>query len=139
MPNGLKWRVRRVGPSEWEGEASVTLDSRLLPGGGPSRVTARARGTSRGSAAARTIATIDNITRSPLLRAVLPPGAGAAIDAAKKVASLFAGLARKRRRRSSTAGAALPTTYEVVHALRRRGASPAILGLAETCGDWGET
>ena len=140
MANGLKWKVRKLGPNDWEGEATVTLDPRLLPGGGPSQVTARARGRSRGSAASRTIATIDNITKSPLLRAVLPPGAGAAIDAAKKVASLFAGLMKKKRRRpATTTTSGLPSSYEIVHALRRRGASPAILGLAETCGDWSES
>ena len=141
MANGLKWKVRKIGPGDWEGEATVTLDPRLLPGGGPSQVTARARGTSRGSAASRTIATIDSITKSPLLRAVLPPGAGLAIDAAKKVASLFAGLFKKKKRRAATttSGARLPSSYEIVHALKRRGASPAILGLAETCGDWSES
>jgi hypothetical protein len=126
----LRWRIRRTADG-WEGEATLAL----APGAGaaPAAVTARARGATRATAASRTLAALDAAARSPLLRAMLPPGAAPAIDAARKVASQVARWFRARRR-ASVSGYARPLTRrEVMRAYARRGAPRSLVRLAGAC------
>jgi len=121
----IKWSARRMPDGSWAGEATVRID----PGAGaPAAITASARGSSRADAAARTFRALDAVTRSPLVRSLLPPGAGAAIDAARTVASTVARLFR-RRRRTAPASAAM-SGRDVARVLARRGADRRIVRLA---------
>lgn len=125
----IKWNIRKT-PSGWEGTATMEL----APGAGmPASVTARARGASRGDAATRTLRALDAATRSPLIQAMLPPGAAPALAAARKVASLVSRWARGRRR-ASVSGVARPLTRaEVERALRSRGVPRSLVRLGGAC------
>jgi hypothetical protein len=126
----LKWRIRRTADG-WQGEATLAL----APGSAalPASMTARAQGRTRADAAARTFAALDAVTKSPLVQSLLPPGAGAAIQAAKTVASTVARLFR-RRRRASVSGYARPLTrHEVMRAYASRGAPRSLVRLAGAC------
>jgi hypothetical protein len=126
----IRWRIRRTADG-WEGEATLEL----APGAAalPAAVTARARGRTRADAASRTLAALDAAARSPLLRAMLPPGAAPAIDAARKVASQVARWF-SRRRRASVSGHARPLTRsEVMRAYASRGAPRSLVRLAGAC------
>jgi len=116
----VKWTVRKTADG-WTGEATIAI----APG---ASVTARARGTSRGDAAARTFAALDAVTRSPLVASLLPPGAGAALQAARKVASFVSRLTRRRRRAGQQVSGAA-----VARALRARGLPDAMVRVGYAC------
>ena len=125
----LTWKIRKVSDG-WEGEATVPLPS------GGAAVTTRARGRTRGDAAARTLRAIEDVSRSPLVASLLPPGAGAAIKAALGVARSVARLfKRKKRARVSGMSGAMPTRAQIESALRQRGAPAELVRLGGAC--WG--
>lgn len=145
-PTGVRWSVRRVGAHGWEGEVILTLDPGLrqrlnLAGystgadAPPAGICVRARGRSRGDAATRTMAAVSSIVSSPLVQAMLPPGAMLALRAAQKVAKLFRGLFRKKRRRHTVSGLEVTPRY-VAQALGARGLDANLVRYAEVCGDW---
>ena len=142
-PTGVRWNVRRVAPHGWEGEVIVTLDPSLrrrfaLEGDGPcppAAIAVRARGRTRGDAATRTMAAVSSVVSSPLVQAMLPPGALLALRAAQKVAKLFRGLFKKKRRRRTVSGLEVTPRY-VAQALGSRGMSANLVRYAEVCGDW---
>jgi hypothetical protein len=125
----LTWKIRKVADG-WEGEATVPLPS------GAAAVTTRARGRTRGDAAARTLRAIEDVSRSPLVASLLPPGAGPAIKAALGVARSVARLfKRKKKARVSGMSGAMPTRQQIESALRQRGAPAELVRLGGAC--WG--
>lgn len=125
----LTWKIRKVADG-WEGEATVPLPS------GGAAVTTRARGRTRGDAASRTLRAIEDVSRSPLVASLLPPGAGAAIKAALGVARSVARLfKRKKKARVSGMSGAMPTRQQIESALRQRGAPAELVRLGGAC--WG--
>ncbi len=125
----ITWKIRKTAQG-WEGEATVPL-----PAGGAA-VSARARGTTRGDAASRTLRAIEDVTRSPLVSALLPPGAGPAIKAALGVARSVARLFKKKKKqRVSGFGSPMPTRQQIEATLRRRGAPAELVRLGGAC--WG--
>lgn len=125
----ITWKIRKTAEG-WEGEATVPLPS------GGAAVSARARGTTRGDAASRTLRAIEDVTRSPLVASLLPPGAGPAIKAALGVARSVARLFKKKKKqRVSGAYSAMPTRQQIEATLRRRGAPPELVRLGGAC--WG--
>jgi hypothetical protein len=125
----LTWKIRKVADG-WEGEATVPLPS------GAAAVTARARGRTRGDAASRTLRAIEDVSRSPLVASLLPPGAGPAIKAALGVARSVARLfKRKKKARVSGMSGAMPTRQQIESALRQRGAPAELVRLGGAC--WG--
>lgn len=132
MGSNLTWKIRKT-TDGWEGEATVPL-----PAGGAA-VSARARGKTRGDAAARTLRAIEDVSRSPLVSSLLPPGAGPAIKAALGVARSVARLFKRKKR----ARAAAPTVSgrpitrrDVERSLRGRGMPAHLVRLGGAC--WGE-
>lgn len=126
----LTWKIRKVADG-WEGEATVPLPS------GAAAVTTRARGRTRGDAAARTLRAIEDVSRSPLVASLLPPGAAPAIKAALGVARSVARLfkRKKKARVSGYSTGAMPTRQSIEAALRQRGAPPELVRLGGAC--WG--
>jgi len=131
MNRTLTWKIRKTADG-YEGEATIPL-----PAGGAA-VTARARGSTRGDAAARTLRAIEDVSRSPLVASLLPPGAGPAIKAALGVARSVARLF-KRKKKARAAGTAVSgrpiTRRDVERSLRQRGAPPELVRLGGAC--WG--
>lgn len=128
--HNIRWVVRRT-PQGWEGEATLAL--RPGPAAAPAAVTARAQGRTRADAAARTLSAVDAITKSPLVSAMLPPGAAPALQAARAVArQVGRWLGRRRRARVSGAARRL-TRAEVMQAYRARGAPEPLVRLAGAC------
>lgn len=127
----LTWKLRKTSDG-WEGEATVPLPA------GAAAVSARARGRTRGDAAARTLRAIEDVSKSPLVSSLLPPGAAPAIKAALSVARSVARLfKRKKKARASVSG--MPRSYGAAHvarALQQRGAPPELVRLGAAC--WGE-
>jgi len=126
----LTWKMRKVADG-WEGEATVPLPS------GAAAVSARARGRTRGDAASRTLRAIEDVTRSPLVASLLPPGAAPAIKAALGVARSVARLF-KRKRKAKVSGfstSPMPTRQQIEAALRQRGAPAELVRLGGAC--WG--
>lgn len=125
----ITWKIRKTAQG-WEGEATVPLPS------GGAAVSARARGSTRGDAAARTLRAIEDVTRSPLVSALLPPGAGPAIKAALGVARSVARLFKKKKKqRVSGSAEPMPTRQQIEATLRRRGAPAELVRLGGAC--WG--
>ena len=116
----VKWTIKRTSDG-WTGEATIAI----APG---ASVTARARGPSRGDAAARTFAALDAVTRSPLVASLLPPGAAPAVRAARSVAMAVARFVRRRSRAGARVSGAA-----VARALRRRGMPDAIVRVGYAC------
>lgn len=145
MPeSGIRWNVRRLPSGGYEGEVILLLDPGLrarlnIEGDGPpaalAGVAIRARGKSKGDAATRTMAAVSSVVSSPLVQAMLPPGAMLALKAAQSVAKLFRGLFKKRKRRRTVSGLDVTPRY-VAGALMRRGMKPELQRFAEVCGDW---
>ncbi len=129
MRSNLKWKLKRTADG-WEGEAEVPL-----PGAGAS-VSARARGRTRGDAAARTLRAIEDVSRSPLVSSLLPPGASVAIKSALSVARSVAKLFKKKKKRSAVSGLDVLGAEQVAAALAQRGAPPELVRLGRAC--WGE-
>lgn len=129
MRSNLKWKLRRTADG-WEGEAEVPL-----PGAGAA-VSARARGSTRGDAAARTLRAIEDVTKSPLVSSLLPPGAAPAIKAALGVARSVAKLFRKKKKKRAVSGLDVLGAHQVARALEQRGAPPELVRLGRAC--WGE-
>lgn len=129
MRSNLKWKLKRTADG-WEGEAEVPL-----PGAGAS-VSARARGRTRGDAAARTLRAIEDVSRSPLVSSLLPPGAGLAIKSALSVARSVAKLFKKKKKRAAVSGLDVLGAEQVAAALAQRGAPPELVRLGRAC--WGE-
>lgn len=131
-PN-LRWNIRRTADG-WEGVATIPMPA------GAASVTARAAGKTRGDAASRTLRAIEDVTRSPLIASLLPPGAGPAIKAAlgvaRSVARLFKRKKRAARARGTTVSGMGFGSRDVAHALRRRGAPAQLVRLGAAC--WGE-
>jgi hypothetical protein len=124
----LKWRIRRAADG-WEGEATLALRP-----GAAAAVTARARAGTRADAAARTLAALDAVTRSPLVASMLPPGSAQALRAARAVASSVARLFRRRRRARVSGGAVRTITRaDVARALARRGLPRPLVRLGAAC------
>lgn len=124
----LKWKIRKTADG-WEGEAEVPLPA------GAAAVSARARGRTRGDAAARTLRALEDVTKSPLVSSLLPPGAGPALKAALGVARSVARLF-KRKRKAKVSGQPITITRRHVEAsLRRRGAPAELVRLGGAC--WG--
>ena len=130
MRPNLKWKIKRTADGQWEGEAEVPL-----PGAAAS-VSARARGTTRGDAAARTLRAIEDVSRSPLVSSLLPPGSSAAIKAALKVARSVAKLFKKKKKSGTVSGLDVIGAHQVAQALATRGAPPELVRLGRAC--WGE-
>jgi hypothetical protein len=131
-PSNLKWKIKRTSDG-WEGEATIPL-----PRAGAA-VTARARGSTRGDAAARTLRAIEDVSRSPLVSSLLPPGAGPAIKAALGVARSVAKLFKKKKKKAPSAVQGMPREVgasQIAQALRERGAPPELVRLGAAC--WGE-
>jgi len=125
----ITWKIRKTAQG-WEGEATVPLPS------GGAAVSARARGSTRGDAASRTLRAIEDVTRSPLVSALLPPGAAPAIKAALGVARSVARLFKKKRKqRVSGSAEPMPTRQQIEATLRRRGAPAELVRLGGAC--WG--
>jgi len=125
----LTWKIRKVADG-WEGEATVPLPS------GGAAVTTTARGRTKGDAASRTLRAIEDVTRSPLIASLLPPGAGPAIKAALGVARSVARLfKRKKKARVSGMSGAMPTRAQIESSLRQRGAPAELVRLGGAC--WG--
>lgn len=129
MRSNLRWKLKRTADG-WEGEAEVPL-----PGAGAS-VSARARGRTRGDAAARTLRAIEDVSKSPLVSSLLPPGAGAAIKSALSVARSVAKLFKKKKKRAAVSGLDVLGAEQVAAALAQRGAPPELVRLGRAC--WGE-
>jgi hypothetical protein len=132
MASNLKWKLKKTADG-WEGEAEVPL-----PSAGAS-VTARARGSTRGDAAARTLRAIEDVSRSPLVSSLLPPGAAPAIKAALGVARSVAKLFKKKKKKAPSAVRGMPREVgasQIAQALRERGAPPELVRLGAAC--WGE-
>lgn len=128
MASNLRWKIRRTSDG-WEGEAEVPLPA------GAAAVSARARGRTRGDAAARTLRALEDVTRSPLVSSLLPPGAGPALKAALGVARSVARLF-KRKKKAKVSGQPITITRRHVEAsLRRRGAPAELVRLGGAC--WG--
>lgn len=132
----ITWKMRRTADGEWQGEATVPL-----PSAGAS-VSATARGRTRGDAASRTLKALQDVTRSPLVSSLLPPGAGAALNAALSVSRSVARLFKKKKRRTAASPSTAVSGYQdiagraaVERAMRRRGAPPELCRLAGAC--WG--
>jgi hypothetical protein len=124
----IRWSIRRTADG-WEGEATLALSA-----GAGAAVTARARAGTRADAAARTLAALDAVTRSPLVAAMLPPGAAPALRAARAVASSVARLFRRRRGARVSGGAVRTITRaEVARALARRGLPRPLVRLGAAC------
>ena len=130
MRPNLKWKIKRTADGQWEGEAEVPL-----PGAAAS-VSARARGSTRGDAAARTLRAIEDVSRSPLVSSLLPPGSRAAIKAALGVARSVAKLFKKKRKKGTVSGLDVIGAHQVAQALATRGAPPELVRLGRAC--WGE-
>ena len=132
MASNLKWKLRKTADG-WEGEAELPL-----PAAGAA-VTARARGKTRGDAAARTLRAIEDVSRSPLVSSLLPPGAGLAIKSALSVARSVAKLFKKKKKKAPAAVSGMPRhvgAAQIAQALSARGASPELVRLGASC--WGE-
>lgn len=131
-PN-LRWNIKRTSDG-WEGTATIPLPA------GAAAVTARAAGRTRGDAAARTLRAIEDVTKSPLIASILPPGAAPAIKAAlgvaRSVARLFKRKKKAARSRGTTVSGMGYNARDVAETLRRRGAPPALVRLGAAC--WGE-
>jgi len=132
----ITWKMRRTPDGEWQGEATVPL-----PSAGAS-VSATARGRTRGDAASRTLKALQDVTRSPLVSSLLPPGAGPALAAALSVSRSVARLFKKKKKRTSSSPSTAVSGYQdivgraaVERAMQRRGASPELCRLASAC--WG--
>jgi hypothetical protein len=82
------------------------------------------------------MAAVSSIVSSPLVQAMLPPGAMLALRAAQKVAKLFRGLFKKRRRARRTVSGLEVTPRYVAQALGARGLDANLVRYAEVCGDW---
>lgn len=130
MRSNLKWKLRRTADGQWEGEAEVPLPSAAAS------VSARARGSTRGDAAARTLKAIEDVSRSPLVSSLLPPGAGPAIKAALGVARSVAKLFKKKKKKGTVSGLDVLGAHQVAQALATRGAPPELVRLGRAC--WGE-
>lgn len=145
--NGIRWNVRRLPRGGYEGEVILLLDPGLRrrmniegvddvgPEAPPAGIAIRARGRSKGDAATRTMAAVASVVSSPLVQAMLPPGALLALKAAQSVAKLFRGLFKKRKRRRTVSGLDVTPRY-VAGELARRGMAPGLQRFAEVCGDW---
>ena len=131
-PN-LRWNIKRTADG-WEGTATIPL-----PAGGAA-VTARARGRTRGDAASRTLRAIEDVTRSPLISSILPPGAAPAIKAALGVARSVARLFKRKKKKAQAQGTTVSGlgigSRDIARALRNRGAPPELVRLGAAC--WGE-
>lgn len=136
----ITWKLRRTGDGEWQGEATVPL-----PGAAAS-VSASARGRTRGDAASRTLKALQDVTRSPLVSSLLPPGAAPALQAALSVSRSVARLFRKKKKRRASSPAAAPSPdavsgyvlgqAQIRELMAQRGAPPELCALAGAC--WGE-
>ncbi|MCS7002257.1 MAG: hypothetical protein NZ518_05345 [Dehalococcoidia bacterium] len=91
MNGTIRWRARRIG-NGWEGEAEVRLPA--VPGGA---IRTTARGQTKADAVARTLSALEVVERSPMMRALLPDQARAAIRAGATIARGVARLFRQRR------------------------------------------
>lgn len=129
----LRWNIKRT-PEGWAGEATIPLPA------GSAAITARAAGRTRGDAAARTLRAIEDVSKSPLIASILPPGAGAAIKAALGVARSVARLFKRKKRAARAAGTTVSGlgmgSRDVARSLRQRGAPPELVRLGAAC--WGE-
>jgi len=141
---GVRWSVQRLPHGGgWQGEVILLLDPGLrrrlnLEGEGdthPAGIAVRARGKTKGDAATRTMAAVSSVIASPLVQAMLPPGAMLALKSAQAVAKLFRGLFKKKKRRRTVSGLDVTPRY-VAGALVRRGMRPELARFAEVCGDW---
>lgn len=126
MTPNVRWKIVRTSDG-WEGQAEIPLP------GARATVATRARGRTRGDAAARTLKALEDVSRSPLVSALLPPGAQPAIRAAMQVARSVSRLF-KRKRKASVSGAPV-TRRHIESALRRRGAPAELVRLGGAC--WG--
>ena len=139
MNTNLRWKLRKVADG-WEGEAEIPLPA------GSAAVATRARGQTRGDAASRTLRALQDVTRSPLVSALLPPGAQPAIKAALAVSRSVARLFRRKKKSARASAAATPAAVsgyamtmgaaDVARALQSRGAPPELVRLGAAC--WGE-
>ena len=131
-PN-LRWNIKRTSDG-WEGTATIPMPA------GAASITARAAGRTRGDAASRTLRAIEDVTRSPLIASILPPGAGPAIKAALGVARSVARLFKRKKKKAAAAGTTVSGmgigARDVARSLRARGAPPELVRLGAAC--WGE-
>jgi len=132
----ITWKMKRTADGEWQGEATVPLPSAAAS------VSASARGRTRGDAASRTLKALQDVTRSPLVSSLLPPGAGPALQAALSVSRSVARLFKKKKKRTSASPSTAVSGYQdiagraaIERAMQRRGASPELCQLAGAC--WG--
>lgn len=126
MSPNVRWKIVKTADG-WEGQAEIPLP------GARAAVATRAAGRTRGDAAARTLKALEDVSRSPLVNAFLPPGAQPAIRAAMQVARSVARLF-KRKKKKTVSGQPI-TRRNIEDALRRRGAPAELVRLGGAC--WG--
>lgn len=129
----IKWNVTRNAAGVWVGEITLPFDLRKV-GGMAAATTVRATGNTRGSAAGRTLKAVDSVLSSPLVQAMLPPGASLALNAAKNVAKMFSGLFKKKKKRAALSGRGI-TPASLTAELRRRGVPNGVVMLGALCAE----
>lgn len=85
----ISWHLRRIAPDQWAGTLVLPFDARKLPGGGMTTITAK--GADKATALGKAAVLAKQAITNPLVAAILPPGAGAAVTAISALSKSAAG------------------------------------------------